>query len=432
MATLRQVFHDIAEAIRAKGVIGTFKPIDMASKIGEIRSLDGYGYLTFTAGEATTINLNPNASATYPHKLLKSTDGVNWTEWENTDTNAISLNAGQSVYLKSYEETTPGTRGVSWMSFNYFSFSGKIKCDGDIRSIVRLIVPYDYRYWFNKLFQNCTTLTKAPELPSTVVSDYCYSYMFQNCSSLTNAPELPATTLCNYCYYYMFDGCTSLTTAPELPATRLAGNCYQYMFRNCTSLTKATSVLPAVKMYSSPYSYMFQNCSSLKTAPEIKATTITGSCCQNMFDGCTSLTKAPSVLPAVKMEQSCYIYMFRNCTSLEIGPELRGETMSDYCYQQMFYGCTSLKRIKMNASSGNWGPYMFYGCTSLELVDMTGSTGVPRLVNVNNFANTNNTYKIVVPDSLYDTWIAATNWASIASHIMKQSDWNAAHPDDQL
>ena len=98
----------------------------------------------------------------------------------------------------------------------------------------------------------------------------------------------------------------------------------------------------------------------------------------------------------------------------------------------MFNGCTSLKRIKMNASSESWGESMFDGCTSLELVDMTGSTDVPQLENVNNFSKTNDTYKIVVPDSLYDTWIAATNWASIASHIMKQSDWTAAHPDDQL
>ena len=98
----------------------------------------------------------------------------------------------------------------------------------------------------------------------------------------------------------------------------------------------------------------------------------------------------------------------------------------------MFRDCTSLKRIKMNASSRSWGTNMFDGCTSLELVDMTGSTGVPQLENVNNFANTNDTYKIVVPDSMYDEWIAATNWASIASHIMKQSDWNAAHPDDIL
>ena len=86
----------------------------------------------------------------------------------------------------------------------------------------------------------------------------------------------------------------------------------------------------------------------------------------------------------------------------------------------------------MNASSESWGSEMFYGCNALELVDMTGSTDVPQLENVNNFDNTNDTYKIVVPDSLYDTWIAATNWASIASHIMKQSDWNASHPDDIL
>ena len=38
MATLRQTFSDIADAIRAKGVSGSFKPIDMASKIGEIQT----------------------------------------------------------------------------------------------------------------------------------------------------------------------------------------------------------------------------------------------------------------------------------------------------------------------------------------------------------------------------------------------------------
>ena len=150
-----------------------------------------------------------------------------------------------------------------------------------------------------------------------------------------------------------------------------------------------------------------------------------------LFYGCSSLTTAPE-LPTINLADYCYQSLFRDCTSLTTAPELPATTMAGYCYSSMFYGCTSLKRIKMNASSGSWGIDMFYGCTSLELVDMTGSTGVPILNNVNNFANTNNTYKIVVPDSLYDEWIAATNWASIASHIMKQSDWNAAHPDDQL
>lgn len=51
MATLRQVFSDIADAIRSKGITGLFKPIDMAQKIGEIQTggSEDYGYLTFTA-----------------------------------------------------------------------------------------------------------------------------------------------------------------------------------------------------------------------------------------------------------------------------------------------------------------------------------------------------------------------------------------------
>ena len=52
MATLRQTFKDIADAIRSKGITGTMKPIDMAQKIGEIK----------TGGSEPT---NPKASFTY-------------------------------------------------------------------------------------------------------------------------------------------------------------------------------------------------------------------------------------------------------------------------------------------------------------------------------------------------------------------------------
>jgi len=47
---------------------------------------------------------------------------------------------------------------------------------------------------------------------------------------------LPLTTLYNSCYQGMFDGCTSLTRAPELPALTLATFCYKEMFKNCTNL----------------------------------------------------------------------------------------------------------------------------------------------------------------------------------------------------
>ena len=60
--------------------------------------------------------------------------------------------------------------------------------------------------------------------------------MFNGCTSLTTAPELPATTLADNCYFHMFYGCTSLTKAPELPATTLADYCYLEMFYDCTNL----------------------------------------------------------------------------------------------------------------------------------------------------------------------------------------------------
>ena len=79
MATLRGTFSEIANAIRTKGIDGTFKPIDMASKILLIQ---GDKFLTFTAEETTTLSLRQNDGIA-PLKLLKSTDGVTWTKWEN-------------------------------------------------------------------------------------------------------------------------------------------------------------------------------------------------------------------------------------------------------------------------------------------------------------------------------------------------------------
>ena len=91
---------------------------------------------------------------------------------------------------------------------------------------------------FAFLFDNCTGLTDASNLllPATTLANDCYFAMFNDCHSLTTAPELPATTLAEECYGNMFKYCTSLTTAPELPATTLAEMCYANMFEGCTNL----------------------------------------------------------------------------------------------------------------------------------------------------------------------------------------------------
>ena len=96
-----------------------------------------------------------------------------------------------------------------------------------------------------------------------------------------------------------------------------------------------------------------------------------------------------------------------------------------------FQNCTSLKIVQL-AKLSNAGTALqnaltnaFNGCTSLELVDFSQATAVPTLANINAFGNTNSTYKIVVPDALYETWIAASNWSNTAikPHIVKASEY---------
>ena len=118
------------------------------------------------------------------------------------------------------------------------------------------------------MFQGCTALTTAPSvLPATRVAKGSYEQMFRNCTSLTTPPSsigTSSTTMAERCCIWMFDGCTSLKTAPQLPAMTLAESCYMYMFTNCTSLTTAP-VLPAKKLEQYCYNTMFTGCTSLNT-----------------------------------------------------------------------------------------------------------------------------------------------------------------------
>ena len=185
------------------------------------------------------------------------------------------------------------------------------------------------------MFEDCTSLTEAPELPATELAEYCYSGMFSGCTSLTKAPALPATELAEYCYFDMFRCCMSLTKAPALPAMELAEGCYSSMFKVCKSLTTAPD-LPATKLAKSCYELMFIDCNSLTEAPALPAMELAEYCYSSMFSFCTSLTTAP-VLPATDLAESCYAAMFGGCTSLNyvkalFTDEPSGSTTSNWLY----------------------------------------------------------------------------------------------------
>jgi hypothetical protein len=344
-------------------------------------------YVTFRAEEAgSTLGL---AALSSYQTLQYSTDKSTWNILDTSSNIALS-NVGDEVYVRGKL-----TREQSYPKFTQFKMSGKIAAYGNCNAL------WDYenleatmiKRCGQQLFKDCTSLVKAPKLPGTTLSFYCYGGMFSGCTSLTKAPKLPATTLANYCYSSMFQNCTALTEAPVLPATTLAESCYNIMFQGCTSLTE-TPKLPATTLTSSCYKGMFQNCTALTQAPELPATTLANSCYQSMFYGCSSLVNAPE-LPATTLAESCYKEMFYNCSKLTQAPELPATTLAKSCYDSMFYGCSSLvnapelpattltdfcyNKMFYNCSKLTQAPelpattlanscyqLMFYGCTSLK------------------------------------------------------------------
>lgn len=65
----------------------------------------------------------------------------------------------------------------------------------------------------------------------------------------------------------------------------------------------------------------------------------------------------------------------------------------------------------------------FSTCNNLSLCIMWQHEVVPTLTA--SFGTVASNCQIVVPDALYDEWIAATNWSAVADKIIKKSDWDA-------
>jgi hypothetical protein len=86
------------------------------------------------------------------------------------------------------------------------------------------------------MFLGCTRLSKAPQLNSTHLANFCYKSMFKDCASLTQVSDLPATSLATSCYESMFANCAKLVKAPAMSGTSLKENCYKEMFYHCGSL----------------------------------------------------------------------------------------------------------------------------------------------------------------------------------------------------
>ena len=331
--------------------------------INDVAVLDDRPYLTFTAEGAQTFKMKE-----YNGYTISGLEySVNEGEWKNVVADEGVSFGGTNSTLRLRGTNINGTASAP-SKYSTITFTDpyvNVSCTGDIRTLL------DYKNYktvdtqnarFCNLFNNCTALTSAPDLPTTTLASSCYGAMFFGCANLVNAPALPAETLADECYSAMFFGCKNLVNAPALPAEALAKGCYNAMFQTCTSLTSAPK-LPAKTLAYGCYMTMFYGCTSLTSAPELPATTLKESCYYGMFRSCTDLKTAPT-LSATTLENACYGTMFKDCSNLETAPALPAETLKDNCYSEMFAGCKNLSSVTMMAPSdqiknafnccGNW------------------------------------------------------------------------------
>ena len=255
-----------------------------------------------------------------PFKSISySKDLINWKteypkstirgkEFDGYRTINIPVNKGDKVYLKGdalcWYTNCNGTSARGSNNNLHIASTAKFSISGNILSL-----------FYEDNFKNYNTFPKIPSGKYGSYSPRHFSFVFFGSAFLYDAKELKLPNdATESCYYNIFQGCTSLTTAPELPATTLSEGCYKSMFDNCTSLVQAPE-LPATTLAQACYERMFYNCTSLTQAPKLPATTLAVGCYSNMFSNCTSLIQAPE-LPATTLQFNCYSNMFRGCSEL--------------------------------------------------------------------------------------------------------------------
>lgn len=158
------------------------------------------------------------------------------------------------------------------------------------------------------------------------------------------------------------------------------------MFNSCGALEAVSLPRGITTSQSSNMSY----CKSLKSITY--PSTMTGIVAGSSLRSCYTLGKVVFPKNISQLESMC----FENC-----------------------YQLTGTMRVPPSIQS--IGSYVFNNC-SFRMYDFSEFTNVVPLDNTNAFQGISGQCKIIVPDALYDTWIAATNWVTYANYIYKASE----------
>lgn len=248
----------------------------------------------------------------------------------------------------------------------------------DCGALRRIAIPDSVVAIGANAFKNCGSLTEVtiPDSVTTIGAN-----AFENCYSLgiVHLPKgltaLPAS---------IFSACNSLRRI-VLPdsLTSMGERC----FSTCYSLQEI--VIP--EGVASVPNYAFQYCEGLESI----------------------------IFPAKSKVVNSYT--LSNCRSLRTFSFPEGATgVMTYGFQT----CFSLEYLKFPSTFTTISANAFASCYGIKCYDFSDCTAVPTLSATSAFNNRASDCVFVVPDELYDSWIAASNWSYLASYIVKASEFN--------
>lgn len=269
-------------------------------------------------------------------------------------------------------------------------------------------------------FVSCRKLETINFPSCTSIGAYAFSF----CTALKSKISFPVCTTielgafygCTHILSVDFPVCTTIKTSAFAGCSSLA----YISFPVCTSISSYAFAFCKIMSASfSTVTYLgasaFYSCSSLWSAIFPLVTSIPA----NAFAGCKSLF---SVLFPVCT--SIGAYAFQSCN-----PNLRSASFPacTNISSWAFAFCSSLNTLRFgysgSASTANIYQSAFTGCQKLVSLYLLADA-VYNLQNINAFSSTpmSSSGIIYVKESLYDTYISATNWVTYSARIVSLTD----------
>ena len=331
------------------------------------RKMDvGAMYITSDGKTRIFIRLEEGRTSPMLGVCPNGTVDVDWGDGTAHDT-LTGTSASTVKWTPTHEYAAPGEYVIALTVDGQMTFSGK-QSTNQYSYVLRHDSGTDAR---NRAYQNAVRAVYIGDSGTSIGSNAFTS----SCNSLSNVVIPSSVTSIGGA---AFNGCNSLRSVVIPSSVTSIGSS---AFASCNSLSNVV-IPPSV---TSIAAYAFNKCNSLRSViiPDGMM-----SISNNMFEGCYSLRNV-SIPDSVT----------------NIG-------------NNAFATCYSLSTAVIPSSVTSIGSSAFSSCYGIRVYDFTKHTFVPTLSNTNALSGIADDCEIRVPSSLYDEWIAATNWATYASYIV--------------